>query len=649
MSFEKAVHAKAIELSKLAVEMTTSAGSGHPSSALSLAHLVTILMYEHMHWDPKNPWSNTDDRLILSEGHAVPIVYAAYTDLGGMIGKGPEDARPMTYDDAMALRAIDSPIDGHPNPALGFPFFDAATGSLGQGLSVAAGVGLAAKLNGIDRNVYCLIGDGESREGQIYEALDFLVDNALTNVVPIFNCNALGQSDWVSPQQSPDVLARKLEAAGCIVRQIDGHNPIEIKKVLNEIHVVKNGNRPLAIVARTIKGWGSDSEQGMGKHGTPVKKDKMKAVLDELDKTREELIGNFVPTNGLPKITPSQQKRNATERTLQEGDLVSFEEAMHEMGFESTLQQKKPFATRKAYGVALCMLGKVDSRIMALDGDVKNSTFSEWFFKRFPDRAVECRIAEQNMVSVAAGLSAGGKIPFCSTFGKFFLRAYDQIEMAIISQANIKMTGSHAGVTLAADGPSQMALPDVAFFRSFAHTRNYDDKPAVRYFFPSDAVSCYHLTGLMAATPGCCYQRTLRSDLPVLYDLNDKDFRLGGFKVLREGSDFTIVSAGYMVHECLKVADEMSGSVTVIDAYTLPMDTDEILDIAARNGGKIVTVEDNYTGGLDAEIGTAIAESGADIEFRRIFVNQLPKSGREPADVLQYVGLALEDIRNQLA
>src|SRR5215218_3651846 len=309
MSFASAVHRKAIELGKLSVEMTTAAGSGHPSTALSLAHVVTVLMYHAMRWDPKDPWSRAADRLVLSEGHAVPIVYAAMADLGVMIGKTPADARPMTRDDATQLRAIDSPIDGHPNPGLGVPFFDAATGSLGQGLSVAAGLAAAAIMDAGGpakiadaRNIYCLIGDGESREGQIWEAMDFIADHALTNCVPIFNCNELAQSDWVSAQQSAEVLAKKAEAFGFVTRIIDGHDPEQISKALSELHVVKNGHRPLAIVARTVKGWGAAAEQGTGKHGTPVKKDKLAALLAALDKTAADLGVADVKVNGELRI-----------------------------------------------------------------------------------------------------------------------------------------------------------------------------------------------------------------------------------------------------------------------------------------------------------------------------------------------------------
>jgi transketolase len=294
----------------------------------------------------------------------------------------------------------------------------------------------------------------------------------------------------------------------------------------------------------------------------------------------------------------------------------------------------------------LVALGEADKRIVGLDADVKNSTHAEWFAKRFPDQYLECKIAEQNMISVAVGVSAAGKIPFCSTFAKFFVRAYDQIEMGIISGANLKLTGSHAGVTLAADGPSQMSLPDAAFFRSFCHTKNYNGQPACRYFFPSDAVSCYKITELMANLEGCCYQRTLRAETKILYKPEDT-FEVGGFKVLREGKDATFVTAGYMVHECLKAADELAKSgkkVTVIDAYSMPLKTQEVLQIATRNGGPVITVEDNYTGGLDAEMATAISNSGAGLKLKSLYVMQIPKSGREPDDVLNALSLGQKQI-----
>ena len=646
MSFESAVNRKAIDLGKMSVEMTTAAGSGHPSSALSLTHLVTVLMYHQMHYDPKDPWNPGNDRLVLSEGHAVPIVYAALADLGAAIGKTKSEARPMTRDDMLKLRAIESPIDGHPNPALGVHFFDTATGSLGQGLSAAAGLAAAARMDEIDKNIYCLIGDGEAREGQIWEAMDFIADHALTNCVPIFNCNELAQSDWVSPQQSFQGVARKAEAYGFIVRIIDGHDPLEIGKAFNELHVIKNGNRPLCIVARTVKGWGAAAEQGMGKHGTPVKKDKMSEVIGELDKTARDLgVADYKLDSEL-KITPPSTPAAPAAAQAKQIKSASFEEGLAMVGLDKDFKANKPIAPRKAYGAALVALGAADARVVGLDCDVKNSTHAEWFAKKFPAQYLECKIAEQNMISVAAGLAAAGKIPFCSTFAKFVERAYDQLEMAINSGANLKVTGSHAGVTLAADGPSQMSLPDVAFFRSFTRVKDYTGRTAVSYFFPADAVSCYKITQLMANISGCCYQRTLRAETKTLYKPDDT-FEVGGFKVLREGNAGVFVSAGYMVHECLKAADELAKNgkkFGVIDAYSLPLKTDEVLKIAQKSGNYIVTVEDNYAGGLDAEIGTAAAAAGSGTKLKAFTVTKIPKSGREPDDVLAYLGLDAKSI-----
>jgi len=644
MSFETAVNRKAIDIGKLSIEATTAAGSGHPSTALSLAHLVTVLMYHQMRWDPKDPWNRASDRLVLSEGHAVPIIYAAYADIGGVIGKTKSEARPMTREDALSLRAIESPIDGHPHPQLGFPFFDAATGSLGQGLSVAAGLGCAAKADKLDRNIYCIIGDGESREGQIWEAADFIVDHALTNVIPIFNCNELAQSDYVSPQQSDEVLAKKLADFGYIVQVINGHSPTEIANAFAKLPVVQNGTRPMAIVAKTVKGWGAPAEQGMGKHGTPVKKDKMSEVFGELDRTAKDLGVADYKMDGELKI--KAPKTVIDPKPIGTIRIAPFAEGLAKVGLDKDFAGGKPIAPRKAYGAALVALGESDKRIVGLDADVKNSTHAEWFAKKFPAQFFECRIAEQNMISAAAGLAAAGKIPFCSTFAKFVVRAYDQVEMAIISGANFKITGSHAGVTLAADGPSQMSLPDVAFFRSFCHVKNFNGGPAVRYFFPSDAVSCYKITELMANVDGCCYQRTLRAETKSLYKPED-NFEVGGFKVLREGKDVLFVTAGYMVHECLKAADELAKSgrkAAVIDAYSMPLQTKGILELATRSGGTIITVEDNYTGGLDAEIASAIATTGADVKLKSLYVAQVPKSGREPQDVLDYLHLGTKAI-----
>jgi transketolase len=370
-----------------------------------------------------------------------------------------------------------------------------------------------------------------------------------------------------------------------------------------------------------------------------VKKDEMARVFAELDRTASDLGVGAGDADGHLKITAPSGPAQTREKG--QAIRIGFEEAMAGAGLLKDFQAGKAIAPRKAYGAALLALAAADKRVIGLDADVKNSTFAEYLAKRIPSQFLECRIAEQNMFSVAAGLAAAGKIPFASTFAKFVVRGYDQVEMAINSGANFKVTGSHAGVTLAADGPSQMSLPDVAFFRSFTRVKNYAGKTAVHYFFPADAVSCLKLTELMANIDGCCYQRTLRADTRALYK-PEEPFEVGSFKVLREGRDVCLVSAGYMVHECLKAADELAKAgkkATVIDAYTLPLKAEGLLEIAARSGGTVITVEDNYTGGLDAEVALAIASAGDDIELKSLAVTMIPKSGREPQDVLAYLHL----------
>lgn len=649
MAFDASVHAKAIELIKLSVEMTTAAGSGHPTSAASLAHIVTVLMYDHMRYEPANPAHPASDRLMLSEGHAVPIVYAAAADLGIHIGKDPAALRPMTRDDAMTLRAIDSPIDGHPNPIEGFPFFDGATGSLGQGLSMAAGLAAAARLDHCGKRVFCLIGDGESREGQITEALDFILDHNLVAVLPIFNSNVYAQSDKVSRQQTAEFTARKLEALGYEVKVIDGHNPTQIKQAL-DAHAQRadaGHGAPMAIVANTIKGWGAATFQGPGHHGTPVEKDKVAATFDELDATARQVGAAF--TEGDLHIPPITARVNPDPAPAPGSfaDLPSFTEALKRFGKESVLAKGK-WAPRRAYGIALRALGHADNRITVLDADVKNSTFAEDFAKdpALASRFFECRIAEQNMVSAAAGLSAGGKIPFASTFAKFFTRAYDQIEMAINSGANFKLVGSHCGVSLAADGPSQMSLPDVAWFRAYTNVKLPDGRPAMHLLQPADAFAAYALLLKMAEHDGPCYMRTMRPDVPFLY--NDKTtFALGGHEVIAEGKDLLILASGYMVHEAnkaLDVLDHAGIDATLVDLYSLPFDRDEVLDLAAENNGMILTIEDNYAGGFGSAVADALAEDGGGFTLQQMTVNTVPKSGRTPDDVLNYLGLSVQHI-----
>lgn len=642
MSFDSTVHAKAVELAKLNYEITAAAGSGHPTTGASLAHLVTVLMYQHMRWEPANPDHPSSDRLVLSEGHAVPIVYAAAADLGVHIGKG-DQTRAMTREDAFTLRAIDSPIDGHPNPIEGFPFFDTATGSLGQGLSHAAGLAAAARLDGLDKRIFCIIGDGESREGQIWEAVDFIVDHQLTNVLPIFNCNAYAQSDKVSPQQTAETNAKKLEAAGFKVLVIDGHKPSEISDALSQHAQQMHDPQapPLAIVARTVKGWGSPSQQGGGHHGKPAEGEELAKALEELDATAKQVGATADTSLKIGLMSPRKPDAPAI------GSAPSFSEAMKQFGQDKALAKGK-YATRKAYGVAIRALGLARSDVVALDADVKNSTFAEMFAydEKLKNRYFECRIAEQNMFSVAAGLSAGRKVPFCSTFAKFVTRGYDQIEMAVNSGANFKITGSHAGITLAADGPSQMSLPDVAWFRSFATAQSHSGNPLMYVLQPSDAYQAYALTLAMAEYVGPCYMRTIRADTEFLYGDHDK-FRLGGHEVLSEGRDLLILASGYMVHvanQALEKLDAAGVDATLVDLYSIPFDAEAILDLANENNGMILTLEDNYGGGMGSAVADACGDDGGGFTIHQMHVTRLPKSGRTPEDVLAYCGLSVDHV-----
>lgn len=648
MSFEAAVHAQAIELDKLSLEMTAAAGAGHPSTCMSLGHLITVLMFHTMRWSPDYPAYPTSDRLVLSEGHAVPIVYAAAIRLGVAVGK--EDRkRKLGPTDARKLREYESELDGHPNPMEGFPFFDAATGSLGQGLSVAAGVAEAARLDGIDRRVYCIIGDGESREGQITEALDYIMDHNLVSVLPIFNCNEFGQADRVSAQQSSERLAARLAAQGFTVRTIDGHNPAQIKAAFDEFiaNTTKGGAKPMALVANTVKGWGSPTMHGGGWHGKPASGDQLKKALNELEERRVQLTSSLTSTDAF-EIQPPPQ---AAPKEFSQGDMPTLAEAMKQFDMETVLHSGK-LATRRAYGIALRALGRVNSRVVVLDADVSNSTFADVFAKD-PDlreRFFECKIGEQNMFSVAAGLSASGKVPFCSTFAKFVTRAYDQIEMAINSGANLKIVGSHAGISLASDGPSQMSLPDVAWFRSFATMRDHRGNPGCYVLQPADAYAAYALTAAMAEYEGACYMRTLRPDTEFIYS-DEVVFNLGGFEVLQEGRDVVLCAAGYMVHEAnkaLNLLDKAGISATLVDLYSLPFDQDKLLDLIGANNGYVVSIEDNYGGGIGSAIADALTASGDAFTLEQMHVRRIPKSAKTPEEMLKMCNLTAEDIKTQV-
>ncbi|MEY3024490.1 MAG: transketolase [Phycisphaerales bacterium] len=637
MSFDAAVHAKAIQLDQMAMQACAAAGSGHPSTALSLGHIATVLLYHTMRWVPEAPRYPTSDRLVLSEGHAVPIIYAAGADLGVSFGKDPNAMRPMQAGDLNTLRAIDSALEGHPNPAEGFPFFDAATGSLGQGLSVAAGLAIAARTDGLDKRIYCICGDGESREGQIWEACDFIVEHGLTNVLPIFNCNKFGQSDAVSEQQSAEKLAAKLRAFGFEVFEIDGHAPAQIKAAFDSAAKKAEDGVCCAVVAKTVKGWGVPSIQSGNWHGKPIVGDKLRQAEEELNATRVGLT-SALAGDELRIFPPAQYEAPAATAK----EVPSLPEAMKSWDMTSTYQAGR-LSTRKAFGLALRALGQSSPAVWALDADVKNSTFTEWFAndRAMSDRFVECRIAEQNMASVAVGLSAAGKIPFFASFGKFITRAYDQIEMGLLSGANLKVVGSHVGITPASDGPSQMALPDVAWFRSLSTVKDHRGEPGCYVLQPADAFAAYALTVAAAEHHGMCYLRVHRPEVEFLYD-DSTEFELGSFEMLTEGRDLMIVSAGYMLHECnkaIEMLDKAGVDATLIDLYSLPFDRELFLDIANKNGGNILTVEDNFGGGIGSAVSEACTDSGDAFTIVQMTVDRLPKSARTEQEQLEYCGL----------
>ncbi len=649
MSFDSTIHQKAVELTKLTYDITGAAGSGHPSTGASLAHLLAVLLYKHLRFEPMNPGHPSSDRLVLSEGHAVPVLYAAMADLGIAYrtktdaGFGTGDLKAMNLDIARTLRDIDSPVDGHPNPPLGFPFFDAATGSLGQGLSVAAGLALSARLDGIDKRIFCIVGDGESREGQIWEAVDFIADQNLKAVCPIFNANAFAQSDAVAEQQVADVLVRKLEAVGFTVLDIDGHNPTQVEEAFSRHaqDMRSSDAAPVAIVARTVKGWGAASQHGNGHHGTAPTGDELKAVLAELDGTSKRL-GATADTPLKRELMPAQKPAPPTVTAY-----PGFEAALKRFGQEAALE-KGQMATRKAYGVALRALGHARSDVVALDADVRGSTGAADFAKdeALRSRFVDGRIAEQNLVSAALGLTAAGKVPFVSTFGKFLTRAYDQIEMAILSGAPLRLVGSHAGCTLGPDGPSQMALPDVAWFRAFSTMKFPNGKPGCTVLTPSDAYGCHALVGLMAEHDAPSYLRTLRPDTEFLYSA-DTQFELGGMELLTQGRDVLIAAQGYMVHEAnaaLEKLDAAGIDASIVDLYSLPFDEEKLADLANDHGGMVLTVEDNYGGGMGSAVADALAATGDGFTVRQMFVKRLPKSGKSGDDILKFCGLSADDI-----
>jgi transketolase len=558
---------------------------------------VAALFFAEMRFDPHDPQHPEADRFVLSKGHAAPLLYAAWAAAGA-----------FPRDEVMKLRSLESDLEGHPTPRL--PFVDVATGSLGQGLAAGVGIALNARRIDSDYRTYVLLGDGETAEGSVWEAAHVAEHYQLDNLCAITDVNGYGQSRATQWERNADEFVTRWRAFGWHALSIDGHDLGQIHAALAEARMCTG--RPTMIVARTLKGKGVKLFEGKdGWHGKPLKPGA------ETDQAVAELEAQYVKTSDPAPAIPKPRRRNS------EGPLPDF--AAH-----APAPAYKPgdqVATREAYGTALAALGGVDRRIVALDADVKNSTFSERFEKAHADRFYQTFIAEQVMVGAAMGLAARGAIAYPSSFACFLERASDFIRMAGISNVNVKLAGSHAGVSIGEDGPSQMALEDLAIMRAV---------PNCTVFYPSDGVSADRLVVLSANTPGPVYIRTTRPKTPVIYDLTET-FVVGGSKTLRQSANdkVTVVAAGVTLFEALKAFDALAKegvSIRVIDAYSVqPIDRDGLVAAGRATGGRIVTVEDHYAhGGLGDAVSEAVSEQG--FRVRRLAVREIPRSG--PPDVL---------------
>ncbi|XP_036850756.2 transketolase isoform X2 [Manis javanica] len=560
---------------------------------------MAVLFFHTMRYkalDPRNPHS---DRFVLSKGHAAPILYAVWAEAGFL----PEA-------ELLNLRKITSDLDGHPVPKQAFT--DVATGSLGQGLGAACGMAYTGKyFDKASYRVYCLLGDGELSEGSVWEAMAFASINKLDNLVAILDINRLGQSDPTPLQHQMDVYQKRCEAFGWHTIIVDGHSVEELCKAFGQVK-----HQPTAIIAKTFKGRGiSGVEDKDSWHGKPLPKNMAEQIVQEIHsqiQSKKKILA-APPQEDAPEVGITNI-RMPTPPSYKVGDKI---------------------ATRKAYGQALAKLGHANDRVIALDGDTKNSTFSDLFRKEHPDRFIECYIAEQNMVSVAVGCATRDRtVAFCSTFAAFFTRAFDQIRMAAISESNVNLCGSHCGVSIGEDGPSQMALEDLAMFRSI---------PTATVFYPSDGVSMEKAVELAANTKGICFIRSSRPENAVIYNSNE-DFQVGRGQVVLKSKDdqVTVIGAGVTLHEALAAADLLKKeriNIRVVDPFTIkPLDRKLILESSRATKGRILTVEDHYyEGGIGEAVSSAVVgEPG--VTVTRLAVDQVPRSGK-PAELLKMFGI----------
>ena len=608
MPQEELVHllqSKAARLRILSIQSTSEAGSGHPTSCMSAADIVAALFFHVMRYDPRNPGHTNNDRFILSKGHAAPLLYAAWAEAGAI----PEEK-------LLTLRRIDSELEGHPTPR--WKWVEVATGSLGQGLSVGVGMALNAKyLDHSDYRTYVLMGDGETAEGSVWEAAALAAHYRLDNLVSIVDVNRLGQSQETMHGSDADSYRKKFSGFGWHTIVIDGHNFPQIVAAFEEAKLLKD--QPTAILAKTKKGRGvSFLEDREGWHGKPLKKG------DEMDRALAEL-----------RALGDSRQAVIAQPPLRDVDKDS---SKRQVVPPPDFKRGESIATREAYGSALAKLGAANRDVVALDGDTKNSTFAEKFMKAHPDRFFESFIAEQNMVGVAVGLANRGKIPFASTFGAFFGRAMDHLRMAAISRANIKCVGSHCGVSIGEDGPSQMALEDLAMFRAI---------PGAVIFYPSDAVSTERLVVLASEHKGMVYIRTSRPKSPVLY-ANDESFEVGGSKVLRSSPNdkLAVVAAGITLVEALKAYDFLAKEhlfVRIVDAYSVkPIDAKGLLQAANQSANCLLVVEEHYDhGGLGDAVLDAVANRG--VQVHKMAVTEIPRSGK-PEELLDRFGISAQRI-----
>jgi transketolase len=572
------------------VRSSTSAGSGHPTSSMSAADLMAVLVGRHLRYDWDNPGHRGNDHLIFSKGHASPLLYAIFKAVGVV-----SDEELMT-----GYRRLGSRLEGHPTPVL--PWVDVATGSLGQGLPDGVGVALAGKyLDELPYRVWVLCGDSEMAEGSMWEALDKAWHYKLSNLIAIVDVNRLGQRGPTELSWDLDTYRRRAEAFGARVFTVDGHDVAAIDQAMAEAGDLR-GEQPAVILARTRKGRGfSEVEDAEGWHGRPLPPDMAERAIVELGGERHLRVRG-------PRPADAPERPAASDAEIK---LPSY-------------SRGEKVATRKAYGEALAAVG-VRPDVVAMDGEVSNSTFAELFAKAHPARYFEMYIAEQQMIAAAVGMSVRGYRPFASSFAAFFTRAYDFIRMAAISRARICLAGSHAGVEIGADGPSQMALEDLAMLRAVHGST---------VLYPSDAVSAAALVAAMADLDGVSYMRTTRGAYPVLYDDGDT-FPVGGSKVLRssDSDQVTLVGAGVTLHACLAAADELRAdgiSARVIDLYSVkPVDTGTLTEAVAATGGRLVLAEDHHPeGGLGAAVLEALAGTGrTDLSIAHLAVTEMPGSG----------------------